>query len=68
MNFYNRNVYHPINIYSTLHINTVPSFSADKFTGLPDSNYCKGLHNWNLYKDLSLLKVKELCVRQIWEF
>jgi len=69
MNFYKRNIYHSINIYSTLHtMYTGSSFWADKFTGLPDPNYCKGLPNWNLHKDLSLLKVKELCVRQIWEF
>lgn len=68
MNFYRRNVYHPVSIYSVLGMSIIPSFWADKITGLPDCNYFKGMHNWNLHKDLSLLKVKKLCVKQIWEF
>jgi len=68
MNFYTRRVHPPINIYSTIPINNLPSFWANKFTGLPDLNYRLGLHSWNLHRDLFLLRVKELCVKQIWEF
>lgn len=68
MNYYGRKILDPNSVYSALVRGTGISFWVDKTTGLPDPNYSKGYSSWDLDIDLLVLKVKELCVKKIWEF
>lgn len=64
MDYYGRKILDPNSVYSALVRGTGIYFWVDKTTGLPDPNYT----SWDLDIDLLVLKVKELCVKKIWEF